>query len=117
MQAEREALKREHAILFAAISKALFRADPIGLNFDINADEYEPEVATIMPRLGGAREVRDVTVIVHEEFCRWFGFDRAGSQEKYAAVSTDIWKAWLAASLLAGEPASRELAATGFPVG
>jgi len=91
----RDAIKREYGSLFASISAALFEADPIGINFDENTDEYEPEAGTIIPRLGSATSAEDVQVIVHEEFCRWFGPD-VGPRERYAAVSAKIWDLWCA---------------------
>src|SRR5262245_24463520 len=95
MTAERDALKRQYGKLFAAISEALFEADPIGINFEVNTDEYEPEVGTIIPRLGSAQSPEDVQAIVHEEFCRWFHPVDAGPRERYAAVSAKIWTLWL----------------------
>lgn len=92
MNAEREALKRKYGALFDTIAAALFEADPIGVNFESNTDEYEPEAGTILPRLKGARSAEDVETIVHQEFCRWFG--SAGPKEKYVAVSAVIWEAW-----------------------
>ena len=55
MTAERDALKRQYGKLFAAISEVLFEADPVGINFEINPDEYEPEAGTIIPRLSSAQ--------------------------------------------------------------
>jgi hypothetical protein len=95
MTAERDALKRQYGKLFAAISQALFEADPIGINFEINTDEYEPEVGTIIPRLSSAQSAEDVQAIVYEEFCRWFHPVDAGPRDKYAAVSAKIWMLWL----------------------
>jgi hypothetical protein len=93
-KADRDAVKRQYGPLFASISDALFEADPIGINFDDNTDEYEPEAATIIPRLGSAKSAEDVQVIVHEEFRRWFGSASAGRREKYAAVSAKRWDLW-----------------------
>jgi hypothetical protein len=73
----------------------LFEADPVGINFEINTDEYEPEVGTIIPRLGSARSAEDVQAIICEEFRRWFGADATWPREKYAAVSQKIWTLWL----------------------
>jgi hypothetical protein len=72
MKTERDAIKREYGTLFVSISAALFEADPVGINFDVNTDEYEPETATIIPRLGSAKSTQDVQAIVYDEFCRWF---------------------------------------------
>jgi hypothetical protein len=32
-------------------SELLFRHDPVGINFEVNTDEYEPKAGTILPRL------------------------------------------------------------------
>jgi hypothetical protein len=48
-------LKREYGSLFTSISEALFKADPAHLNYEVNTDEYDSEVATIIPRLSSAR--------------------------------------------------------------
>jgi len=93
---ERDAIKRQYGTLFTSISNALFEADPVGINFDINTDEYEPETGTIIPRLGSAKSTEDVQAIVYEEFCRWFDPITAGPREKYASVSAEIWGLWCA---------------------
>ena len=96
---QREAMKRrkrEYVALFVSISEALFKADPIGINFDTNTDEYEPEAGTIIPRLSSAKSEEDVQSIVYEEFCRWFSPVSVGPREKYASVSAEIWKLWCA---------------------
>ena len=93
---ERDAIKRQYGTLFASISDALFEADPIGINFDHNTDEYEPEAETIIPRLGSAKSAEDVQTIVYEEFCRWFAPVNVGPREKYASVSAKIWELWCA---------------------
>ena len=93
---ERDALKRGYGALFASISAALFEADPVGINFDDNTDEYDPEAGTIIPRLGSAKSAEDVQAIVYEEFCTWFGLIETGPKEKYASVSVKIWELWRA---------------------
>jgi len=96
MNTEREAIRRQYGTLFTSISDVLFKADPAGINFDINTDEYEPEAGTIIPRLGSAKSAEDVQVIVYEELCHWFGPIIAGPSEKYASVSAEIWELWRA---------------------
>ncbi|TAK61701.1 hypothetical protein [Methylobacter sp.] len=92
--ADRKALKEQYGALFNRISSALFEADPIGINFESNTDEYDPEAGTIIPRLKGAASVHDVEVIIHEEFCRWFSSEDAGPIEKYSAVASEVWEVW-----------------------
>ena len=94
MNPEREQLKLKYKSLFDRLSQLLFEADPMDINYGSNTDEYDPEVGTILPRLESARSLEDVQAIVHEEFCRWFDPETAGSQEHYAAVSQQIWSEW-----------------------
>lgn len=93
---ERDVIKREYGTLFASISAALFEADPVGINFDENTDEYDAETGTIIPRLNAAKSAEDVHAIVYEEFCRWFDPVSAGPREKYTSVSAKIWELWFA---------------------
>jgi len=72
------------------ISAIIFRHDPIGINFEENTNEYEPEAGTILTRLRSDMSVREATGIVHEEFIRWFGREDAGSREKYSALAAEI---------------------------
>ena len=70
MNYEREQLKRKYKTLFDRLSRLLFEADPVGINFEDNTDEYDPEVGTILPRLEGAKSIEDVQTILHQEFCK-----------------------------------------------
>lgn len=87
-------LRSEYGELYDEVLQTLFRNDPIGINFEINTDEYEPEVSTILPRLMEARSVEDLQKIIHQEFVRWFGADIAGSGAKYARIAREVWDAY-----------------------
>lgn len=94
IRSDRAALKRKYGVLFKRVSAILFKADLVGINFESNTDEYDPEVGTILPRLGQAKSVHDVAVIVHEEFRRWFNVEESISVEHYQDVAEQIWKEW-----------------------
>lgn len=68
-----------------------FKSDPIGINFEENTGEYEPEVGSILPRLRSCGSAEDVQRVVHEEFCRWFDADQVGPPESYERIGRDIW--------------------------
>jgi hypothetical protein len=87
-------LKREYRTLLEDISTLLFNHDPIGINFGSNTHEYDPEARTILPRLNTCESVDDVQLVVHEEFCHWFGDGIAGSAEGYQKIAEDIWDLW-----------------------
>ncbi len=92
--AERQRLKAEYRGLFDELAALLFRHDPVGINFEDNTDEYEPEVGTILPRLRSCHSPDDVRRVVHQEFVRWFDADIAGPEERYAKIATEIWDHW-----------------------
>lgn len=90
--------KREGKVKFAAlreaVSEALREADPIGLLQEgAPADEYDPEIGTILPRLRAAESAADVQRIVHQEFAAWFGEEIAGSPGGYERAAVRIWAA------------------------
>ena len=66
----RAALRSEFSSLYDAVLAILFDADPVGINFEFNTDEYEPEVGTILPRLSKCHSVDDLQRVIHEEFLR-----------------------------------------------
>jgi hypothetical protein len=89
-------LKATYGSLYAKVSCLLREADTMGLiAMGAPADEYDPEISTILPRLCEARAVDDVQRIVHEECMRWFGTDLIGPIADYAAVAEKIWGTWL----------------------
>lgn len=92
--AVRSRLRAEYGELFDSVAALLFRKDPIGINFETNTDEYEPEAETILPRLRNCQSADDVQHVVHQEFIRWFGPDTAGTQERYTEIANDIFRLW-----------------------
>ena len=82
--------------LVAAVERAIDDADPIGLlEGGAPANEYGPEIGTIVPRVMNAQSVEEVTTVLQEEFLRWFGEDTAGPRHAYGAPAGKIWKALL----------------------
>ena len=92
--AERQRLKAEYRGLFDEVAALLFRHDPMGINFEDNTDEYEPEVGTILPRLRSCHSSGDVRQVVHQEFVRWFDADIAGAEQHYDKIAIEIWERW-----------------------
>jgi hypothetical protein len=91
---ERKKLKGDYKVLFEEVSAILFRHDPISLNFETNIDEYDPETRTILPRLRSCNSADDVTLVVHDEFVRWFESETAGPMVRYVEPATEIWDLW-----------------------
>jgi hypothetical protein len=92
--AERQQLRAEYGALFDEIAAILFELDPVGINFESNTDEYEPEVGTILPRLRSCSSVADARRVIHEEFVRWFEPETAGPESNYQEAAERIWAAW-----------------------
>ena len=75
----------------AWLEAVLFEADPIGLDFEDNTDEYRSEAQTILLRLHEAASKEGVRRIVHEEFVAWFDDRMAGPPERYEQIARTIW--------------------------
>jgi hypothetical protein len=90
----RRAVKRKNKTLFDDISALLFRLDPVGIKFEDNADEYDPEVGTIPPRLSHCHSFSEVRRVVFEEFSKWFGPETAGEEMRYNAIAEELWLLW-----------------------
>ena len=87
-------MERAYQTFVAAVERAINDADPIGLlEGGAPADEYSPEIGTIVPRVVNAQSVAEVTAVLHEEFLRWFGDDTAGPRQAYEAPGLRIWDA------------------------
>jgi len=94
MSTQVEIVRQQYPTLFAQLSQLLFTADPVHISSAGFPDEYEPEVATILPRLEHAQRESDVLDIIHEEFVRWFDASVAGPKEKYTDLATQVWSTW-----------------------
>src|ERR1700721_2768809 len=92
----RSAVKRKYKVLFADTSALLFRLDPIGINFEDNTDEYDPEVGTILPRLSRCQSSNEVRKVVFAGFCKWFGPETAGDEMSCSAIAEELWLLWSA---------------------
>ena len=92
--AENKRLKAQYGRLFDDVAEVLFRHDPIGINFEDNTDEYEPEARTILPRLRTCANSDEVVAVVFEEFQKWFHPQIAGGKERYISLSKEIWLLW-----------------------
>lgn len=76
------------------VSRLLFRADPVGINFETNTDEYDAEAETIVIALPNVHGPDDVKALAHGSFVQWFDARTAGPVERYAEVASQIWSLW-----------------------
>jgi hypothetical protein len=85
-------LKHQYGVAYEQLSNILFTEDPIGINFEENTDEYNPEVGTILPRLHSCVSIDDVRQVLYEEFVRWFDVATAGPPKNYQVAAKRIWE-------------------------
>lgn len=86
--------ERRFRVLRARLHEAVNRHDPMGLPAcGAPADEYDPEIGTVLPRLRTATSAADVERILAEEFAAWFGdLSRVVPVE----LAQSVWEAWRA---------------------
>lgn len=90
-------MEERYQALLAAVERAINDTDPIGLlECGTPADEYSPEISTIVPRVRNAQTVDEIAAILHEECVRWFTADIAGPLQAYEAPARRLWPAILA---------------------
>jgi hypothetical protein len=88
-------VKRIYRNKFRQLRNIINRFDPMHLiNIGAPADEYEPEVSTILLQLGNVKTKTQTLDLVHQEFCRWFGENVAGERRDYIKLARAIynWK-------------------------
>ena len=90
----RKRTKKKFDATYESISSLLFEIDPMGINFESNTDEYEPEVDTILPRIKNLNGRKEIELVVREEFEKWFGDDSTAdiSNETFERISEEILK-------------------------
>jgi hypothetical protein len=89
----RHLFRREYRPVRTAVSAIIAKADPINLlALGAPGDEYDGEVAVIVPQLAAARGPDDVRSIVRAEFVRRFGEEVAGPPERYDEPADAIWR-------------------------
>jgi hypothetical protein len=67
-RAVRSAVQARDPTFFAAVSKAMFERDPMGINFTDNTDEYDAEAGTVIPRLAACRSIEEVAQVLLATF-------------------------------------------------
>lgn len=87
-------LRREFGGLLDEISSILFKHDPVGINFQDNTDEYDPEAALVLQRIGSAGTPADLRRIVYAVFMEMFNGCLQGGEESFEAIAQEIWSAW-----------------------
>ena len=90
VKARRE-LKARDPQYFEAVSAVLFEHDPVGINYGNNYDEYDPETATIIPRLPECNSESDVSELLQDVFVYWFTEQLAPNDDVVHAIARDIW--------------------------
>ena len=86
----RDDLKAAYCDAFFRLAQILFEEDPIGINFEHNTDEYEPEAGTILPQLRQCHTVAEIQGLLYLEFVRWFDAGIAGPPERYRRAAERI---------------------------
>lgn len=89
--------KREGKAYFKAlrevVSEAVRQADQWDLlKGGAPLDEYDSEVGTILPRLGGATSAADVRAILEAKFIASLEENVAGARERYDRAVEKIWE-------------------------
>jgi hypothetical protein len=87
-------LQETYGRLYNDVLAIIQQADLVGIAY-VADDEYEPEVATILPRLHQANNEEDVATIIREEFDAWFYEGATGGKDgRITWAAQEIWNVW-----------------------
>jgi hypothetical protein len=94
---ERRRLIKAYKSVVDAITRLLYRADPVGIGISIGSpeDEYSMEAAAIASAIPDAKDAAHLQRLVHAVFVQYFGEQTAGPESAYAEISNEIWAASL----------------------
>lgn len=97
MNQKKQNLKFTDDDLYSDVSNILFKYDIMNINFEVNVNEYEPEAKTIIKRLSKDNNIGDVSLIVYEEFLKWFGKDCIPTKDSnvYTDIAKEILNSWI----------------------
>ena len=89
----RRMARRRYERLLSDFSAIMFRHDPVGINFDVNTDEYDQEAERILLRLRELTTEVELLVVVCNVFRELFGAI-SGTPEQYEAMTHELWQRW-----------------------
>jgi hypothetical protein len=100
--ADRDLIRKQYPGLYEAVSNAMFKKDPIGLNDKTNTDEYDLEAALVCPRLKNCSSSDDVKNVLFEIFTMNIFISNDDSKtirnrSHYVGLGNKIWKIWVKA--------------------
>lgn len=73
------------------ITKLLFHADPIKINFQTNTDEYKIEAKEIVLELENCKTVDSLLDKIYDIFVKFFNPCIAGTKENYRLIAENVW--------------------------
>jgi hypothetical protein len=76
------------------VSAALFLDDPLGLNLEEHAGQYDALAELVLARLRAVNNRWDAAAVIHAACVEAVGARRAGRPERYRDVAGDVWEVW-----------------------
>ena len=83
-----------YADLLDEVSATLFLHDPLELQLDEHAHEYDALAATVLARLRTVNNRWDAAGEIHAACAALVGRRRAGRPERYRDLAGDVWDVW-----------------------
>ena len=86
-------LKSEYKELFKKVADIFIKYDPLNIINKNNTDEYDPETASILPRLKNCASEDGLLDMIHQVFIECFdGALMTGEREKYKPIARELWQ-------------------------
>lgn len=83
-----------YAALLDEVSATLFLHDPLALELDEHAGEYDALAASVLTRLRTVNNRWDAATVIHAACVDVAGPRRAGRPDRYRDLAGDVWDVW-----------------------
>ncbi len=86
-------LKQQYLDLYNQVSGVMFEIDPMGINFEDNTDEYNPETDLILPKIKECGTSLELRAVVVDTFVKLFDQKMADqcNQNHFTQIADKIW--------------------------
>ncbi len=85
-------LKEEYRRLHSALREIVNKEDPIGLiGMGAPADEYDPEISAILPKIKECKSVESLQTMIHAVFVKWFDKETASPRGRYRSIAEQVF--------------------------
>lgn len=84
--------KDKYNLLINELQKIFNKCDPIGIYYEENNDEYDPEIQSILTKIKIGMDKSQLYELIYREFVYWFDKETVGEKKDYDSLTEEVYK-------------------------